>query len=123
MEMIPLENMEPMDDNSYLGERAQFARNKQIDRRLTRPKLRETLKDQVDAAFELIGGVPRLAIEADEQPWELYRMRARLETAAQTKKHEHAVRLIAPGLPPTELDGDGAIDVEVEDIPTSPPKT
>lgn len=121
MDMIPLENLEPMEDNSYLSERAIFARDKDIERRLTRPKRQvETLMDKMNSTDELIGGVPRRAIWADENPGAFYTLQARLALAEAVKRHELAVQIIAPGLPPTALDGDGAIDVKFEDVPLTP---
>lgn len=114
MDLIPLENLEPMEDNSYLSERAIFSRSREIDRRLNQPKRKETFLDKVRAANELIGGVPRLAVEADEQPWELYRLQARLEAAEKTRNINHTLRILAPTIPPTALDGD-ITDVEFEE--------
>jgi hypothetical protein len=115
MDVIPLENLEPMDDNSYLSDRAIFARNKQIDRRLNRPKLRETLRDKVEAAVEMIGGVPRLALEGDENPWALYGMLERLERTEKARNINHNVRVLYAAIPPSPLDG--VIDAECVDIP------
>lgn len=119
MDLVPLENLEPMEDNSYLSERAIFSRVREVERRLNQPKRKETFLDKVRAANELIGGTPRLAVEADEQPWELYRLQARLEAAEKQKNFNLAIRILAPGLPPTSLDGD-TTDVEFEEVPTEP---
>src|SRR5450432_2774741 len=118
MDIVPLENLEPMEDNSYLSERAIWARQREIERRLSRPNRKETMLDQARASFELIGGVPRLAAEGDEQPWELYKLLARLEQAEKAKTVNHNVRIIQPSLPPTTLDG--AIDAEFQDVTTQP---
>lgn len=59
-----------------------------------------------------------MAIEADEQPWELYRLQARLEAAEKTKNINLAVRILSPGLPPTSLDGEAIKDVEFQDVPS-----
>jgi hypothetical protein len=122
MDLIPLENLEPMEDNSYLSDRAIFSRSREIDRRLNQPKRKETFLDKVRAANELIGGVPRLAVEADEQPWELYRLQARLEAAEKTRNINHTLRILAPTIPPTALDGD-ITDVEFEEAPPGDPET
>lgn len=115
MEVIPFENMEPMEDNSYLSERAIFARDKQIERQLTRKGKRETLLDKYRAAFDLIGGVPRLAIMADENPQDFMAQLIRLETASLAKKVDHSIRVIQPSIPPTALDGE-VMDIPFEDI-------
>ena len=116
MDLIPLENLEPMEDNAYLSDRAIFSRQREIERRVQNPKRRETMLDKVRAGFELIGGVPRLAVEADENPWELYRLQARLEAAEKAKNVNHTIRIIAPGLRPSALDGN-IQDVEFEEVP------
>lgn len=116
MDLVPLENLEPMEDNSYLSDRAIWARAREIERRVNSPKRRETMLDRVRAASELIGGTPRLATEADENPWEFYRLQARLELAEKARNINHTVRILAPGLPPTTLDGD-ITDVEFEETP------
>lgn len=117
MDLIPLENLEPMEDNSYLSDRAVFSRHHEISRRVNNPKRKETFLDRVRAANELIGGTPRMAIEADEQPWELYRLQARLEAAEKQRNINLAVRILSPGLPPTSLDGN-VTDVEFQDVPS-----
>jgi hypothetical protein len=116
MDLVPLENLEPMEDNSYLSERAIFSRKREIERRVNNPKRKETMLDRVRAASELIGGVPRLAVEADENPWELYRLQARLEAAEKARNINMAIRILAPTIPPTALDGD-ITDVEFEEAP------
>jgi hypothetical protein len=121
MDLIPTENLEPMEDNSYLSERAIWARGREIERRVQNPKRKETLLDKVRAANELIGGTPRLATEADENPWEFYRLQARLETAEKARNVNHNIRILAPTLPPTALDGD-TTDVEFEEV-RQPPDT
>lgn len=116
MEIVPYENMEPMDDNSYLSERAVFARDKDIERTLRRQGRKETLLERYRAAFELIGGVPRLALFADEFPQEFMAQLIRLEIASQVKKVDHTIRAIQPSIPPTALDGDPT-DIPFEDVP------
>lgn len=78
--------------------------------------------DQCRATFELIGGVPRMATEADENPWEFYRLKARLEISEKQRDINVAIRLIQPALPPTPLDGEGAIDVEFAEVPPGSPQ-
>lgn len=106
MDIVPLETREPMEDNSYLSERALFARDREIERRLRRPNLRQTLVEKYREALDLIGGVPRLAIMADEDPKAFMDQLIRLETASQAKKVDYTVKFIRPALPPTALDGD-----------------
>lgn len=118
MDIVPIENLEPMEDNSYLSDRAIFTRSREIERRLNNPKRRETLLDKVRATNELIGGTPRLATEADENPWEFYRLQARLEIAEKAKNVNHNIRILAPTIPPTALDGDIS-DIEFEEVPSA----
>lgn len=119
MDLVPLDTQEPMEDNSYLSELAVFSRDREIERRLNNPKRKETMLDQVRKTDELIGGVPRLAVEADRNPWEFYKLRAKLEAAEKNKNFNLAVRVIAPGLPPTALDGE-ITDMEYEEVPAEP---
>lgn len=115
MDLVPLQNLEPMEDNSYLSDRAIFSRQREVERRVNNPKRKETFLDKVRATHELIGGVPRLAVEADENPWEFYRLHARLELAEKTRNVNHTVRILAPTIPPTALDGD-ITDIEFEEV-------
>jgi hypothetical protein len=117
MDLVPLDTREPMEDNSYLSERAIFARDKEIERRIRRPNLKQSLLEKYREALDLIGGVPRLAIMADEDPQRFMDQMIALEKSAQVKKVDHSVRFIRPALPPTPLDGDiqDADFVEVND--------
>lgn len=119
MDLVPLENLEPMEDNSFLSERAIFSRSKEIERRVNNPKRKESFLDRIRATNDLIGGVPRLAVEADENPWEFYRLQARLELAEKAKNVNHTIRILAPTIPPTILDGD-ITDVEFEEQGADP---
>jgi hypothetical protein len=116
MDLVPLDTREPMEDNSYLSERAIFARDKEIERRLRKPTLKQSLLEKYREALDLIGGVPRLAIMADEDPQKFMDQMIALEKSAQVKKVDHSVRFIRPALPPTPLDGD-IQDADFADIP------
>lgn len=125
MELVPLDTQEPMEDNSYLSDRAIFSRNHAIERRLRNKGKRETLSEQLDACSELIGGVPRMAIWADENPTEFYALRARMSIAQQTKKIDHTIKVIEPAIPRSVLDGPPPIDAEFtegNDAAVSPQK-
>ena len=115
MEMVPLDTQEPMEDNSYLSERAIFARDKEIERKLRRPGLKQSLLEKYREALDLIGGVPRLAIMADEDPQRFMDQMIALEKSAQVKKVDHSVRFLRPALPPSPLDGE-ITDADFEEV-------
>lgn len=116
MDIVPKETQEP-EDNSYLSERAIFAhqmdRIRPIDRKAVVGKRQRGLSALHDA-FELIGGVPRLAIYADESPHEFYQLYFRY-TQQIDKNVNHTIRILAPSIPPTALDGD-ITDIEFEEV-------
>lgn len=119
MDIVPLDTQEP-EDNKYLSERAVFA--KQLDR--IRPVQKKLGKKERGLAalhdtFELIGGVPRLAIFADENTHEFYQLYFKY-TQTQDKNVNHTIRVIAPAIPPTALDGD-ITDIEFEEVPIGDP--
>lgn len=119
MDLVPLDTQEPMEDNSYLSDRAIFARHQAIERRLKRKSKRETLTEQLEACYELIGGVPRQALWADENPGEFYALLARAKLAQQAKKVDHTIQVIEPAIPRTALDGD-AIDTTFTEVDGEP---
>jgi hypothetical protein len=116
MDIVPKETQEP-EDNSYLSERAIFAhqldRIRPVDRKQVVGKRQRGLSALHDA-FELIGGVPRLAIYADESPHEFYQLYFRY-TQQTDKNVNHTIRILAPSIPPTALDGD-ITDIEFEEV-------
>jgi hypothetical protein len=119
MDIVPKDSMEP-EDNSYLSERAMFAHQldkiRPIDRKSLVGKKARGLAALHDT-FELIGGVPRLAIHADENPTEFYSLYFRY-TQSQDKTINHNIRILAPTIPPTALDGD-ITDIEFEEVRTT----
>src|SRR5271170_81711 len=118
MDLVPKETQEP-EDNSYLSDRAIFAKSmdriRPIDRKPLIGKRARGLAALHDT-FELIGGVPRLALYADESPHEFYQLYFRY-TQSQDKTVNHNVRILAPTIPPTALDGD-ITDIEFEEVRT-----
>jgi len=117
MELVPKDTQEPQEDNTYLSDRAVFAHNLNHVRGLGK-KSTLTKKERGLAAlhdvFQLIGGVPRLAIHADENPQEFYQLYFRY-TQTVEKHHHHSIRILAPSIPPTALDGD-ITDIEFEEV-------
>lgn len=118
MDLIPLENLEPVDDNTYLSETAKKAREYQIERRLARKSKRETLQEQMEAVHELIGGVPRMALEADKDPFQFYKLHARITIASQVKNVHHSVEIISTALAPSALDTPPPVDADYTDVPS-----
>lgn len=64
---------------------------------------REEIARAYDDAFELIGGVPRLALWAHEDPREFYKLHAKLIPTEQKTQFDGTVRVIG-FVKPTELD-------------------
>jgi hypothetical protein len=79
---------------------------------------REKFLCAIDEAFELIGGVPRLALWADQNPTEFYRLYGK--TLPQTNLIDLAAKMqmqILPALPPSALDEPIDITPERKDGP------
>ena len=111
MDMVPKETREPEEENTYLSDRAVFAKNLSQMRNLGRKPLskKERGLAALHDVFELIGGVPRFAIHADENPDQFYHIYFKY-TQVQEKTINTNVRVIAPSIPPTALDGVTDVD-------------
>lgn len=120
MDLVPQDTREPAEENTYLSDRAVFARNLDQVRSMGKPKdsRRQRGLSALHDSFELIGGVPRLAIYADENPHEFYQLYFKY-TQSTTKNVNTTVRVIAPSIPPTALDGD-ITDIEFEEVREDP---
>jgi ABC-type nitrate/sulfonate/bicarbonate transport system substrate-binding protein len=68
--------------------------------RLSRKKVAEHFAQ----AFELIGGVPRLAAWAHDNPTDFFKLYAKLFPAANADLEQAPVFLVLHGIPPTDLD-------------------
>jgi len=73
---------------------------------------RSRIAEQYDDAFELIGGVPRLALWGHEDPGSFYKLHARLIPTEQKQEHSGEIRIVG-FVQPTALDG--CIDVTPSD--------
>jgi hypothetical protein len=60
---------------------------------LSRQVNRKKVEQALHTAFEMIGGVPRLAMWADSNPTEFYKLYARLLPNESNVKHEGSVAL------------------------------
>lgn len=69
-----------------------------------KPLKRSKIAEQYDDAFELIGGVPRLALFAHEDPGAFYKLHARLIPTEQKQEHSGEIRIVG-FVQPTALDG------------------
>ena len=65
---------------------------------------RSHIAEKYDDAFELIGGVPRLALFAHEYPGAFYKLHARLIPTEQKQEHSGEIRIVG-FVQPTALDG------------------
>lgn len=93
---------------------SEFAEAGQLIRRLpTRKFDRERILAGMDEAFELIGGVPRLAIWAHNNPSKFYPLWLKTAGARVEVSHSGEV-IIRPAIPRSALDG------ECTDVPDTP---
>lgn len=75
---------------------------------------RQRFLDAMAEAFEVIGGVPRLAIWADQNPTEFYKLMGKTIPQANLLDIQGKMQMqILPALPPSELDGE-PIDITPE---------
>lgn len=88
---------------------------KSLTRLPNRPFSRRRVLEAIDEAFELIGGVPRLAIWAHVNPTEFYKLWGKtIPAASQMEIMGKVHHIIRPALPRSPLDGD---DNEAEALP------
>lgn len=67
---------------------------------------REKILLAFEEAFELIGGVPRLAVWANENPGKFYALYARNAAKEQKTTHTGRISFIRPAIAPSPLDQD-----------------
>ncbi len=77
---------------------------------------RDKFVGAMQEAFELIGGIPRLALWADGNPTEFYRLYSKTIPQASLLDIQGKMQMqILPALPPSGLDGgDEPIDITPE---------
>lgn len=76
---------------------------------------REKFLSALDEAFELIGGVPRLALWADQNPTEFFRLYGKTIPQANLLDIQGKMSMqILPALPRSPLDGEDIIDITPE---------
>ena len=90
----------PTEETSFMD----FVDSHQLQRRPRKPLRREKIAQQYDDAFELIGGVPRLAHWAHSDPKEFYKLHAKLIPSEQKNQFDGTIRVIG-FVQPTALDG------------------
>lgn len=108
MDIVPKETQEPLDDvyERYplvLSDRAEWGKrhNKLGTKASRRTRLREAFED----AFELVGGVPRLATEMDEDYLEFMKMAVKLAPSESEVKHSGSVTIVS-AIERSPLDGE-----------------
>lgn len=112
MDALPLSTREPEEERRVsvydkyplvLSERANWA--KKLNKE-NKEYTKQALANQLFEALELVGGVPRLAAEMDDDP--LPWVRTLVSLLPNETKHEHSgqVRVIHSPIPPSPLDGD-----------------
>lgn len=72
--------------------------------KLPRKFNRQSILDAFGEAFELVGGVPRLALWADANPGKFYPVMARLGASNTVNVQNNTALVIRPALPPSPLD-------------------
>jgi hypothetical protein len=98
--------------DGVLSEQAKKAKGVLVAPR--RPFDRKRFLDAMAEAFEVIGGVPRLAIWADSNPTEFYKLMGKTIPQANLLDIQGKMQMqILPAMPPSPLD-DEPIDVTPE---------
>jgi hypothetical protein len=112
MDLVPSETREPVDVIQKYSDLSMFltdvarSSQKMIKDPPTKNR-KQKLLIAMDETFDLIGGVPRLAIWADQNPDEYYKLYAKtLPQQIQASIDGKLTHIIRPALPPTALDGD-----------------
>lgn len=103
--LLPL----PTEETSFCD----FVQAHQLQRRPRKALRREKIAQHYDDAFELIGGVPRLAHWANSDPEGFYKLHAKLIPSEQKNQFDGTIRVIG-FVQPTALDGLPAIEGETE---------
>jgi hypothetical protein len=93
-----------------------FARAHEVQKARRQPLKREKIAQAYDEAFELIGGVPRLAHFAHSDPKEFYKLHARLIPTEQKTQFDGKIQIVG-FVRPTALDG--YIEGECEELSPS----
>lgn len=117
MDLVPQETQEPnvvvkYDGlEPYLGDLAKSTRRLAASVAATKIPKKQRFLSAMDDTFDLIGGIPRLAVWADQNPDEYYKLYAKtLPTQIQASIEGKLQHIIRPALPPSALD---AIEGEI----------
>ena len=76
--------------------------------------------DAFQTAFDLIGGIPRLALWADKNPTAFYGLFSKLIPSTVKGDIHHKIEVIAPWMNPNRLsyrDAANTVDVEAKKVP------
>ena len=76
---------------------------------------RQFVADSLNVAFDLIGGIPRLAKYGHENPGEFFKLFARLLPEAEKKESGPAVVQVFHNVPPSALDVGDVLDIDDDD--------
>ena len=111
MDLVPADTKEPDVVVRYEGLGDLLSDHGKASRRLAQainaPKAprKQRFLSAMDDTFDLIGGVPRLAVWADQNPDEYYKLYAKtLPTQIQASIEGKLQHIIRPALPPSALD-------------------
>lgn len=124
MEIIPSDPIlkQFVDDEGFemMGEtfKGLAESGKSLTRLPQRPFSRRRVLEAIDEAFQLIGGVPRLAIWAHVNPTEFYKLWGKtIPASSQLEVMGQLQHIIRPALPRSPLDGEYT-DAETNDSPS-----
>lgn len=111
MDLIPQDTKEPDVLVKYQGVDVLLSdvsrSTRQIARSLPPAPRKQKLLNAMDETFDLIGGVPRLAVWADENPDDFYKLYGKtLPQQIQASIDGKIQCIIRPALPPSPLDGE-----------------
>jgi len=113
MEIVPTDPIlkQFVDDDGFNEMGETFKELAESGKSLTRLPRREFSRrrvlEAIDEAFQLIGGVPRLAIWAHVNPTEFYKLWGKtIPAASQMEIMGHMTHVIRPALPRSPLDGE-----------------
>lgn len=78
--------------------------------------------DAFQSAFDLIGGIPRLALWADKNPTAFFSLYSKLIPATIQAKVDATIKIDAPWMNPNRLAYQQPLNMEVVDVTPSLPK-
>lgn len=110
MERVPAETKEPVEEFRLFRPGTELEEIEYKRKHVVPAEKRTKVGDAFQEVFELVGGVPRLALFADQNYADFLRHYAKMIPRDVDMKHSGTINIV-PALPPSALD---AIDVTPE---------